>query len=516
MKIIFRQFLLFCFILVIGHVHADNITVQGEISGQWVYDTVFIAGDVTVPTGEYVMIHPGVLVVFQGVFEFRVEGAVRAIGAPDDLIRFTMADTVGFSIDTVPGGGWEGIRLDNILPENDSSIFNHCLFEFGKVVDTSAEAGSGGAVFVNGWNMVRISQCTFSNCFARFNGGAIYLDSANIAIDHCSFNKNRAGLAVSPWGYGGAICSDHSSPEIWWNVFEENTSTGVGGGLAVRFTDCNVYNNIFSGNSSGLGGGLGVLHITDILHRINNNLVVNNSAVYFGGGVASLDASPYYINNTIAHNDAIYGGGFYCKDSVSPDFYNTIIWGNTAAVGPQGYLFEVYSQADFFNCDVQGGPAEFGGSGGGEAFFGAYDSCIDEDPLFQGLAPHPYILYGDSPCVDAGSADTTGFFLPLMDLAYNPRIWPSVIDMGAYEFFVERTVEAGHTGDITIYPNPTTGKFKVQSSEFKVELNSVEVYSLSGQLLETWNLEPGTWNLEFDISELPVGIYFIGYLVMIR
>jgi photosystem II stability/assembly factor-like uncharacterized protein len=60
-----------------------------------------------------------------------------------------------------------------------------------------------------------------------------------------------------------------------------------------------------------------------------------------------------------------------------------------------------------------------------------------------------------------------------------------------------------------IFPNPTTGQFKVQSSRFKVEFESLELIDLYGKILETRNPEPGTWNLELDISTLPSGIYFI-------
>ncbi len=180
----------------------------------------------------------------------------------------------------------------------------------------------------------------------------------------------------------------------------------------MRYEDCNIYNNIFSGNLSALGGALGVLYVAEANHRINTNFFTENTALYFGGGVANIVASPIYVNNTIANNSAAYGGGFYCKDSISPDFHNTIIWGNTAAVGPQGYLFEVFSQADFYNCDVEGGPSLFGGSGGGVAFSGAFERCLDEYPDFLGFGSLPFSIHVASPCFNAGSPDTTGLMLP--------------------------------------------------------------------------------------------------------
>jgi predicted outer membrane repeat protein len=363
---------------------------------------------------------------------------------------------------------------------------------------------------VKAYNKVSITECLFQDNFASYNGGAIYLDSADIAISNSSFARNRCGLAVAPWGYGGAICSDNSNPDIRWNVFDNNTSTGVGGGLAVRFMDCNLCNNIFTGNTSGLGGGFGFLHIPEIHHRICNNLIAGNFAVYFGGGVANIEASPIYINNTIVYNQAIYGGGFYCKDSISPDFYNTIIWGNMAGVGSQGYLFEVYAQADFFNCDVQGGPALFGGSGGGVAFLGAYEQCLDTLPGFMGSGQHPYAPGDDSPCIDMGSPDTSGFMLPGTDLAGNPRIYNNRIDMGAYEWYtVGANDKTGDDDPVRVWPNPTEGKFKVQSSKFKVEVQKVELVDIFGKIVFTLKWQSDYNPIEIDISHLPSGIYLI-------
>jgi hypothetical protein len=491
-----------------GRAICDHVIVQGTVSGTWSADTVFVAGDLLVEDGSNLAISPGSTIIFNGIFNIRVDGSIQALGTQSDSILFTMADTAGFSIDTIPGGGWGGIRFDRNRMTNDSSIFQYCHFEFGKLVNADPVTGHGGAIYANDFDKIRISHCLFRDNFATYNGGAVYLDSASVVIRNSYFTRNRAGLSVAPWGYGGAVCSDNSSPEIYWNIFENNSSTGVGGALAVRFLDCNVYTNIFTGNYSALGGGFGFLHIPECTHRINTNLVAENASTFFGGGVANLNASPIYVNNTIVYNQSTYGGGFYCKDSVSPDFYNTIIWGNSAAVGSQGYLFEVYSQADFFNCDVQDGPELFGGSGGGPAFFGAYESCIDSYPDFLMTGDFPYALSDDSPCYDGGSPDTTGFLLPETDLAGNPRYSHAFVDIGAYEV-VWVGMEAWDEGGLEIWPNPTAGKFRVRSSEFGVEVKRVELYSLTGTLLDKWNTINGTWNIELDISHLPDGIYLV-------
>ena len=61
-----------------------------------------------------------------------------------------------------------------------------------------------------------------------------------------------------------------------------------------------------------------------------------------------------------------------------------------------------------------------------------------------------------------------------------------------------------------VYPNPTTGKFKVQSSRFKGELKKVELIDMTGQIVEIlFNADAGSENIAFDISHLPPGQYFL-------
>ncbi len=63
-------------------------------------------------------------------------------------------------------------------------------------------------------------------------------------------------------------------------------------------------------------------------------------------------------------------------------------------------------------------------------------TMLDEDPLWLGGGYEwPYALAADSPCIDTGTLELPfGVELPAYDLAGNPRVMGSNIDMGAYEF----------------------------------------------------------------------------------
>ena len=64
----------------------------------------------------------------------------------------------------------------------------------------------------------------------------------------------------------------------------------------------------------------------------------------------------------------------------------------------------------------------------------ATDNNLTDNPAFADTAGDNYQLLSASPCIDAGTPDTTGLNIGTTDLAGNARVAGSAIDMGAYEF----------------------------------------------------------------------------------
>ncbi len=474
--------------LICSRLHADSVTVTGMVSGTWDVDTVNVAGDLVIREVESLIIEPGVLVRFLGEFCFKVQGSLRAEGTADNQIRFTMADTTGFYNDTLAAGGWKQIRIEQINPAVDSSVFKYCRFEFGKAVAADSVYGYGGAICIRNTHKVEIAHCQFDNNYAFFSGGAVYLNNASVHVHHCEFTGNRCGQPVTYFGYGGGLCSDWGEPNIERNYFYGNSSTGIAGGLCVRFKDCPVFHNIFDNNFSALGGGFGILHIDTCRYVISNNLVINNGALFFGAGISNNNCSPVYVNNTIAMNHCQGGGGgFYCKDSVVPKLYNNILFGNTQYGGEanQVYLWDLLAQPDFFFNDVQGGKENFAGTGG-SAFSGAYVSNLDVDPDFEYGS---FALYPSSPCVNAGNPDTAGLMFPEFDLAGQVRIIQSIADLGAFENQNPVSIKELPENPVATlappFPNPARSQvgisFELQENAF-VE---VIIADAGGRTLET-------------------------------
>jgi hypothetical protein len=473
---------------------ANTIEVSGNVSGVWDADTVLVAGDIQVRQVESLFIQPGVQVHFLSNFVFNIHGRIVASGTAEQPVVFTMADTTGFHNDSIPHGGWKGIRFNNLSPEVDSSLFRYCHFSYGKAVSEDSLMRLGGVMGIRDFSKVEISRCTFYMNKAADKGGALYLNNADIIISHNLFTENAAGRGTELWGYGGAICSDGSVPLIIYNTFSDNLATGIGGGMAVRFSDCPVFFNVFQGNQSGIGGAMAVLHVPECQHVISNNLIVNNVSYFFGGGVSNNNASPVWVNNTIVNNmSQAYGGGFYCMDSVMPPVYNTIIWGNMAPLGTQVYLWETNSQASFYHCNIEGGQEGFAGSGSGGAFVGEYINNLDTDPLFESSAQGNFRLTNVSPCIDAGMPDTTGLMIPETDLDGELRIVGNHIDMGAYENqFTTGLSHKAHPAVAVFYPPyPNPAKSSVTLSFYLLQPAEVTltIINMSGQVVQT--IKPG-------------------------
>jgi parallel beta-helix repeat protein/predicted outer membrane repeat protein len=476
---------------------AGYIEVSGNVSGVWDVDTVKVIGDIQVREVESLFILPGVTVEFQGRYIFYVNGQIVATGTQDMPVIFTMADTTGFHNDTIPQGGWKGIRFDGLSPDVDSSLFHYCWFGYGKAVSEDSLMRVGGVMSILDFNKLEISHCTFEYNKATDKGGALYLNSANILLRNNHFTYNSAGRGIDLWGYGGAICSDNSESIIIGNTFSNNLATGIGGGLAIRFSDCPVFFNIFQGNQSGIGGAMAVLHVPECKYVISNNLIINNISYFFGGGVSNNNSSPVWVNNTITGNSSYsYGGGFYCMDSVNPKVYNNIIYGNQAPLGTQVYLWQTNSQASFYHCNIEGGLEGFAGSGSGGAFVGEYINNIDADPLFENSALGDFRISNVSPCVDTGMPDTTSLMIPESDLAGEQRIVGEYIDIGAYENQFTTLVPALARFDAAVFyppfPNPAAERvtfsfYLLQSSDV-----TIRVYNAEGRMVKT--MRPGVLN----------------------
>jgi hypothetical protein len=175
-------------------------------------------------------------------------------------------------------------------------------------------------------------------------------------------------------------------------------------------------------------------------------------------------------------------------------------------VGPEVYLWDSFASTDFYYCDIDGGIAAFGGSGG-TGYQGIYENNIDEEPLFSGS--YNYRIPEGSPCIDAGSPDTTGLQLTLIDIDGNPRIDPlsNRIDMGCFELLRVGIQESNlnEPTDIEIFPNPAGGHITILT-DCTEDISGIKIFDIYGRKQIDQN---GPLRGTIDISSFPSGMYII-------
>ncbi len=384
-------------------------------------------------------------------------------------------------------GGWNRIVINRQRPDQDSIIFDYCRFEFSKA-DSSQK--DGGALFIAQESKVRISNCTFYKNMSARHGGAIYMNSSGANISRSSFIQNHGGTSAV-WGYGGSIYGMNSFASLENCHFMENTSTGIGGAMAFDSVCPSVINCIFITNYSPLGGAIGVLRAPNGGEMIGS-LFIGNSSCFFGGSLAIIGSSPKIINNTIVNGTSMYAGGLYLYQGSHPTVANCIFWGNNAfaGYGRQVHILDSESQPKFHNCTFQHGAWDFQGAG----FTGVYEDCVELDPLFVANGEHPFQLTENSPCINTGTPDVSGFNLAETDLGGNERINNSIIDMGAYEFQSIIGIDQRHKeNQLGLVLN-----YLSQTQEISVTLNipvsekcTFELVDIQGRIIQRFYLGSG-------------------------
>lgn len=318
------------------------------------------------------------------------------------------------------------------------------LTAVGTATDSITFTGIAGGWW-KGVKIVRDTLGVSRLAYCRISGGSssgCCLLASNSVIEHCRLSGNFCAYDETGELNGGAIaCVESSSPVIANNVITGNESYQAGGAIACQSSNAIIVNNLISNNDVWYNGG--AIAAMSSAPRIIGNVMCNNGGqrTTYGGCLYLANADAYVTNCTIANNRAkSRGGAIYCAMS-SPIVTNTIVWANSYEdTGSQLFLADEPSAPSFSFCDIQGGSASFGGA----AFTGTYEHCIDTDPLF--VSPSSVLgmetdalsadwrLRSGSPCVNAGTPDTTGLSLVEVDRDGTVRLCGDTVDIGAYEY----------------------------------------------------------------------------------
>jgi hypothetical protein len=474
--------ILISLIINVNLLKAQTDIPAGNISGIWTLanSPYQINGEITIPDGDTLIIEPGVNVIFTGHYKLNVQGMLRAVGTKEDTIYFTAQDTVV---------GWHGIKLHNVSGSNDSTIFECCIFQYGKANSGSAEEDRvGGAIYSN-ISKLRISHCLFRNNLAyheditRTGGGAIGIVGGSPIIEYCEFKAN-----TSPFATAIILWYSSTKAQIRNNFFHDNNGHGtinIGAGAAPILT-----NNLIENNYSPEHG---------IIHFSNSS------------GIAVL------INNTIVDNICEGGGAIFADDGSTPLFINNIIYGNE----PAQLNLTVASGLDFYNCLIEGGKDGFTGA----KFSGTYENCIDVDPEFSGS--NDFHLLDNSPCISTGADSimigTKWYLAPKTDIDGNPRPNPvnTTPDIGAYEnstgyqnvTALQEVLqnEGNHLQLFQNYPNPCSSLTSISYYLPSRQMTTLKLFDMQGRevaVLVNEVKQSGRYSVSLNTKDLLNGIYF--------
>ncbi|MBN1187211.1 MAG: right-handed parallel beta-helix repeat-containing protein [Bacteroidales bacterium] len=385
----------FLFILSIQLSFSQTSVTDSLVSGTWtlsgspykVYRTVTIENNSTL------IIEPGVTVVFQGEFGIRVNGRILAEGTSSDSILFTVNDTSGFYRNDSLTGGWNSVYFNYTPTGNDTSLFSYCRFEYHK-------GHNVGAVGLQYYSKVKIENSNFYH------------------------NKNLSDYYSKG---GGAVSAYSSSPELSNNVFHNNycqrykssNYTVNGGAISLNYSNSVLTNNRFFKNAA-LYNGDAISVYNSKIQSVGNLFYQHN-----GNAINSEYSKIHVVNNTFTDNQrALY----IYRDTIL--IYNSIFFDNESTYGGDIYTYQEQGYVEI-NNSIIGQDYEHIRVGKLNI---VYNSVINQDPLFTNATNHDYSLQNTSFAINNGINSIAGIAMPDEDLANNPRIYGSNVDIGAIEY----------------------------------------------------------------------------------
>ena len=214
--------------------NAQPINVKGNVSGKWAKTNspVKVTGDILVPEGETLTVDAGVVVEFQGNFEFRVDGLIHVNGNKIDSVFFT----------SLKGVTWKGFSF--MVP------FNSTPNNISYAVIEKASKENGGGIYVYCSVNLIIENSVIQNCSARIGGGInIYGDiDGKVLCRNCVIQKNQSdGFGI---GGGGGVFLDMVSSIFEGCLIHNNTSVErgagiyfIGHGYSPRIINCTICDN---------------------------------------------------------------------------------------------------------------------------------------------------------------------------------------------------------------------------------------------------------------------------------
>lgn len=189
-----KPFYLFLSLLIIGNLQAQTTISAGAVSGTWQKSgsPYKVNGNVYVPAGQKLSITQGVTVEFQGDYKMDVWGVIQALGKANDTVVFTAKNKTT---------GWTGLWVHKQASTNDSTLFDHCKFEYRGLQTAGVEPALGSALQVDTSRKIRISNSRFQKNRSKNISCGMFRSSSvliyGVIIDQNEGLNKQSGLYVT-------------------------------------------------------------------------------------------------------------------------------------------------------------------------------------------------------------------------------------------------------------------------------------------------------------------------------
>ncbi|MEA3474947.1 MAG: choice-of-anchor Q domain-containing protein [Candidatus Cloacimonadota bacterium] len=346
---------------------------------------------------------------------------------------------------------------------------------------------------------LEIKNLTIQNGNSQCGGGIYIAVDSNPIFKNITIKDNYTDVSG-----GGIHCYSNCNP-IFENVTVTNNSAEVGGGVKIVESNPIFINCIISYNSADPTyiGTAGISCTNESSSILINTLLIKNSGNETAGIFLGTNCYSTSVNNSFVDNNG--NNTIYLRENGNIELVNSILWDNT---NKEIYFYHNYdpNYAEISYTDIKNGESGINTNGNGTYYWGPGN--INQAPLFVDSLNDNYQLLQGSPCIDAGTPDTTGLNLPLTDLAGNPRIYNGRIDIGAYEWQGGPGIDEPDTSFINkLYlfqnkPNPFSSSTTITfiSADYeRLKDYKLSIYNARGQLIRTYNGKRDNFWVKTDI-----------------
>ena len=299
-----------------------------------------------------------------------------------------------------------------------SGSISDCIIQNSTSGKTSGSIG-GGIALVG--STVTLSKNVIRNNIA-LTGAALAVHKGSPVIEHNHVYQNSA---LSGGGGGGMYIFDSSSCTISKNIIEENNATLYGGGISAASATVTIEGNMIMNNrTDNRGGAVRLWYGGNSL--LLNNIIRDNFAGSEGSAIWSHGSNPIIEHNTVVNNTGGDGSGVYLDETSNGSVINTIIAGHTL-----GITVAAGGSVDLNGTLWGNGVWANGADTGGAGTVNLGTNNITGNPAFKDPANGDYHITGVSAAVNAGIVTNV-----TEDIDGDPRPRNGGYDIGADEIGV--------------------------------------------------------------------------------